>query len=93
MALKQETILDSGVQIEYIKIRDCQLVLDIYKDQTARNEGKAPVLSRRVSLNDSFGGPVYDVNDDITISKIAENIASAIYSELKIKHYQNALDC
>ena len=87
MALNKTIVLPDGVSIEYIKIRDCQVIVDIYKDAATRNDGKQPVESKRLSINDLVG------DDMEQVSVLAEAIASDLYAQLKLKHFPDAEDC
>jgi len=91
MALKKEMVLDTGMVIEYIKIRDCQVIVDTYKDEEARRAGLNPAKQERVSLNDI----IITVEDgqEFSVSKLAEELAEALYIKLKATRFPDAEDC
>lgn len=93
MALQLNEEQASGVTGDYWKVARidirgdeyCTVILELYKDLTARNEGKSPIASKEYRLEDVVSNSEY--------TSVGDTPAKLIYEHLKtLPEFLGALD-
>lgn len=75
MAIKKVTILPTGYEAEYIRVRHVEVVYEIYKDEATRRAGKQPLEVNKVVW--------YNGEYDEEGNKLHQEIVAIGYSLLK----------